>query len=47
MYAALLHDVDDRKLFNTINYANARKLLDGEGFSLRKIIDFDLFLNLN
>lgn len=25
--AALLHEVDDRKLYNTVNYSNARKLL--------------------
>lgn len=28
--AALLHDVDDHKLFNTIDYANARKILAQE-----------------
>ncbi len=27
--AALLHEVDDAKLFNTVNYANARRILGG------------------
>lgn len=27
MMSALLHDVDDRKLFQTVDYANARKIL--------------------
>ncbi len=27
MMSALLHDVDDRKLFQTVNFANTRKIL--------------------
>lgn len=27
MLAALLHDVDDRKYFNSLNYDNARNIL--------------------
>jgi uncharacterized protein len=33
MLAALLHDVDDRKLFKSVNYANARTLMEGCRFS--------------
>ncbi len=30
LYASLLHDVDDRKFYNSVDYENARELLDGE-----------------
>ena len=35
--AALLHDVDDHKLFHTENNANARSFLEGAGISREKI----------
>lgn len=40
--AALLHDVDDRKLFHTENYANARRIMAEEGISneiIARVID--------
>ena len=37
--AALLHDVDDHKLFNTVNNANARKFLVDKGYA-SNTIDF-------
>lgn len=35
--AALLHDVDDHKLFSTVNNANARKFLVAEGIASETI----------
>ena len=35
--AALLHDVDDHKLFNTVDNANARKFLVAEGIASETI----------
>lgn len=35
--AALLHDVDDRKLFKSTSYLNARKLMAEAGFTLFEI----------
>lgn len=41
--AALLHDADDHKLFNTENNANARAFLEKEGMPAEKI---DLICNI-
>ena len=40
--AALLHDADDYKLFNTVDYANARRFLEGHGVDplvIEKVIE--------
>ncbi len=42
MMAALLHDVDDAKLFQTVDYANARKILEDctvSGTDVEKVVD--------
>lgn len=42
---ALLHDVDDHKLFNTVNNANARKFLVAEGIASETIEEICEMIN--
>lgn len=43
--AALLHDVDDHKLFNNKNNENARKFLNNKGFDKEAIEDIVKIIN--
>ena len=44
--AALLHDADDHKLFNTENNANARRFLAGNGISQEKTDEICSTINM-